>query len=451
MRKTLSWVTQAIYACAGFAFTALISASGFFLLVFYTDVARVPAGIAGAALLVGKLWDTVNDPLAGWWSDRANSRLGRRRAFMVYSLVPLMLSTLALWSFPSGMSTLQSFLWIAITYLLYDTFFTLAYVPYCALSPSLVEDYDARMSLSTFLAIGGVGGYLFGSVATRAIVSHSVTPFQGYFHVGITLAALTGLGVGLMAWKMREPSSAAQGRVHRPLRETLRDVSQNKPFLILTATLALLRLSLTLAQTSLAYFVTYQLRAEKKLAVVMFILLGSVGASIWIWKWLSVRFNKTTAFLIGMFASVLAMFASFMLGPQSGYRALAVIACLGVAISSNWVCPFAMMPDVIEHGELKSGGRHEGVYYGIWAFVDKLMRAMAVFLVGQGLAMAGYVPGVEQSSASLLGIRFLFGGLPAIIILLAIPILWMYPITRESHARTSLALEANRRKDGSLQ
>jgi len=35
----------------------------FFLLIFFTDVAGIPAGLAAMILLIGKVWDAVNDPI----------------------------------------------------------------------------------------------------------------------------------------------------------------------------------------------------------------------------------------------------------------------------------------------------------------------------------------------------------------------------------------------------
>ncbi|MBU1746363.1 MAG: MFS transporter, partial [Chloroflexi bacterium] len=55
------------------------SAIQFFLLVFYTDGALIAPALAGGALMVGKVWDAVNDPLFGWISDRTTSRFGKRR------------------------------------------------------------------------------------------------------------------------------------------------------------------------------------------------------------------------------------------------------------------------------------------------------------------------------------------------------------------------------------
>lgn len=55
----------------------------FFVLFFLTNVAGLNPALAGATLLVGKVWDAVNDPLVGWLSDRTRSRLGRRYPWML--------------------------------------------------------------------------------------------------------------------------------------------------------------------------------------------------------------------------------------------------------------------------------------------------------------------------------------------------------------------------------
>lgn len=43
---------------------------GFYLLYFMTDIVGLAAGLAGTALMVGKIWDAVTDPTIGYLSDR---------------------------------------------------------------------------------------------------------------------------------------------------------------------------------------------------------------------------------------------------------------------------------------------------------------------------------------------------------------------------------------------
>jgi len=46
----------------------------------------------------------------------------------------------------------------------------------------------------------------------------------------------------------------------------------------------------------------------------------------------------------------------------------------------------------------------------------------------------GYVPNVEQTIRALFGIRFFFAVVPAVVILISLPFLIWYPITRKTHA-----------------
>ena len=63
--------TRLSYAMGNVGLQMVTATMGMLLMFFYTDVARVPPAVAGAALVLGKLWDTINDPIVGWLADRS--------------------------------------------------------------------------------------------------------------------------------------------------------------------------------------------------------------------------------------------------------------------------------------------------------------------------------------------------------------------------------------------
>jgi GPH family glycoside/pentoside/hexuronide:cation symporter len=131
-------------------------------------VLGINPGLAGTALLVGKLtWDAINDPVFGYLSDRTRTRLGRRRPYMLLGAVPLGLATWLLYSIPGGLTGAVAFLTILATFLLFDTFHTLASVPYYALTPELTHDYDERTSLTAVRMVFSVIGYIWAPRAPR--------------------------------------------------------------------------------------------------------------------------------------------------------------------------------------------------------------------------------------------------------------------------------------------
>ena len=71
--KKLSRMTKAFYGIGDLGNAVVNSAIQFFLMKFYTDGAHVAPALAGNALLIGKFWDAINDPLFGWITDKTNS------------------------------------------------------------------------------------------------------------------------------------------------------------------------------------------------------------------------------------------------------------------------------------------------------------------------------------------------------------------------------------------
>ncbi|HMM32710.1 MAG TPA: MFS transporter, partial [Clostridia bacterium] len=63
---------------------------------------------------------------------------------------------------------------------------------------------------------------------------------------------------------------------------------------------------------------------------------------------------------------------------------------------------------------------------------------------GWGLKLTGYVEGAQQTGTALMGIRSMFALIPAVLLLVCVPLLIRYPITRESHAKVVEQLQARR-------
>jgi len=135
----LSLGTKLGYAVGNVGLQMLIAAMSFLLMIFYTDVALVPPAVAGAALLVGKVWDTINEPLFGWLTDRTRSRHGRPRVYLIYGALPLAVVAAAVWMVPPGLSPWAAFVWIAVTYTLVDTVMTLVQLPYQAMAANMMD------------------------------------------------------------------------------------------------------------------------------------------------------------------------------------------------------------------------------------------------------------------------------------------------------------------------
>jgi len=432
----LKWTTKLIYGVGDVGNAVVNSAVQFFLMIFYTDGALIAPALAANALLVGKIWDAVNDPLFGWISDRTTSRFGKRRVYMIFGALPLAVAVMLLWVVPRGLTDAWIFAWIAGTFVLFDTAWTLTNVPYYTLTAELTDDYDERASLTAFRMVLGVPAYIVGAALTPAIVGLFVAKRAGYGAAGVIYGLLAAAVLWIAAAGLRERKKISQARAETPPWRAFVATFKNRPFVQLIGAYLIANTAFALVKTLLAYFLTYQLGMEDQVPLVMFLLLAFVGLFLFPWKRLSDRWNKGPAYALGLAIGGSAVAATFLLPhePTPWVYVIAVVA--GIGFSANWVFPWAMVPDVVDGDRLETGEHRGGMYYGVWGLALKFSEALGLTASGWVLQLFGYVPNVEQSTRTLLSIRLFFGPVPALFFVAALPLLIWYPITRASHAAT---------------
>lgn len=433
------------FASVNAAFTSLISSTSFFLLIFLTDVALVPPALASSALLVGKLWDTINDPLFGVAVDR--SRSWRRWLFL--GALPLGLFTALLWVVPSGLTATQKLVWIAVTYTLFDTALTATQLPTNALAAEIEPDYHGRTRLFAFGAIGAVLGYIAGGAFMRMVVGSQSSAHVGYALAGALLGVIAASGVGFFASRVSDRKMQGGNRNDGAFAiATVVAVLRNRPFLILLAAVGLTRLGFTVVQTTLAYFSRYHLGDAKADMKIIPVLMIAVALFIPFWRSRSEQWGKGRAYGAGLAVFAVALAGTWMIQPGQVKETMVVVLIIGVAVSAHWVLPWAMLPDVVDWDEARSGERRAGIHFGVYGLVDKIFRTLGFVSVGWILDAAGYVPNAVQGEGAALAIRLLFGPVPALLVLLGVPLLFLYPIDPSAHAELRAKIDARREPAG---
>src|SRR4030042_511130 len=98
--------TKVLYGSGDCGISLLLTMLGAYFAVFLTDVVGLSPATAAAAIFIGRVWDTINDPLLGHLTDRTRSRWGRRRPYLLFGALPLATVYLMLWWRPPFASEL---------------------------------------------------------------------------------------------------------------------------------------------------------------------------------------------------------------------------------------------------------------------------------------------------------------------------------------------------------
>ena len=221
--------TKVFYGIGDLGNAVVNSAIQFFLMKFYTDGALILPALAGNALLIGKIWDAINDPLFGWFTDKTKSRFGKRRVFMLFGAIPLAIAIALLWYVPAA-NRIWTFVWIAFTFMLFDTVWTLTNVPYYALTSELTDDYDERSSLTTYRMVMAVPAYLLGAAVTPAIVGLFALQRTGYAFIGILYGVIAAAALLISATGFRERQAAVESKPEPNPFKSMGAALRNKPF-----------------------------------------------------------------------------------------------------------------------------------------------------------------------------------------------------------------------------
>jgi GPH family glycoside/pentoside/hexuronide:cation symporter len=433
--------TKILYGIADIGLALEQAAVQFFLLFYFTDIAGINPGLAATALMVSKLtWDAVNDPLFGWWSDRTKSRWGRRRPFMLLAAVPMGLAFWLMFSLPQGLTGWLAFLAVLGTYLLFDTFHTMISMAYYAMTAEMSTDYKERTSITATRMVFSIVGYILGAAATTIVVglfasSLGWTERASWSGMGLTFGVVATVVVLTTAFSVRRKPVVNTKPSEIPPVSAVIKTLRNKPFVKFLIATGLASIAFTLITSLLPYYLIYQLNMEAELPFVMFAMLGTIAIFLFPTKLLSDRINKGPAYAFGLILASLAIIGTFLL-PHHATPIIYIIAIVaGIGFAGQYVFPGSMIPDVVEIDEIQTGERREGLYFGIWSFIGKLTGALGIAISGWALAGFGYQEGVAQTPTALLGIRLFFCLIPAIILIASTPLLFRYPITKESHAQ----------------
>jgi GPH family glycoside/pentoside/hexuronide:cation symporter len=151
------------------------------------------------------------------------------------------------------------------------------------------------------------------------------------------------------------------------------------------------------------------------------------------------RFGKRNIFIVSMAIFAIVLLIISQVPPGGQYYVLIAASFAGLGYGAANVVPWAIVADVVEADELKTGKRREGIYAGYLVFFRKLATAVSVYIATSFLNLAGFREGttgsqfIQQPESALLALRLLVGFVPAIMLTGAIIVAWRYPLDREAH------------------
>lgn len=435
MTRNLPLRTKIMYGVGDTGLALTNTIIGTYFAMYLTDVVGVSMGIVSAALWIGKSWDYVNDPLIGHLSDRTRSRWGRRRPFLLLGAAPFALAFILLWWAPPWRSEILVAVHIAVAFVVFDTAATFVYMPYYTLTPELSSDYDERSALTTVRMV-------FSLVAILVAVTLPATMVGGFnpanagrvLRMGIVFGLVSACPLIITFLGTKERDSFVRAEPPK-LKESLRAAVRNRPFLFSMGLFLMTYVAVGLAEATLLYYIKYGLGRESQSDLIMLAIFGIAILSLPLWFYVSAKSNKRSAYIIGVAFWAAVQLVLISLTPQTSTAVVFILAGLaGIGIGAAQVIPWAIIPDAIEYDELKTGQRHEGMFYSLVTLLQKVGASIFIPVILLVLEVAGYQPASPTQSWEVVrAIRFVFGPVTTLFLGAGILFAILYPLGRTEY------------------
>jgi GPH family glycoside/pentoside/hexuronide:cation symporter len=422
------------------AYAYLLFFVQFYFLKFATDVLLIAPWIIGLIFGIGRVWDAISDPIAGYWSDRTRTRFGRRRPWLLAALAPILATFLMVWSPPASLAGNALIAWVVVAVFGFYTALTMYHIPHQSLGAELTLDYHERSRVFAIQSASWTLGMLLSFVAIQ-VVSNAESPRLAAIEMALStgVAAIALLLVPPLLLRERREFL---GRGGTSPAAAMRDVLQNRHARLLLAVWLIQGLGGAVLGVLAPYIAEYILdRPDQMATLPAYFVLSSV-ASVPVWVQLSRRFGKRTVWSLAMVGMALSFGATFFVGAGNLTAMQLLLVCAGFSGGCGQIIGPSMLADVIDYDEYRTGQRKEGAYAAAWGFALKSAIGLQIMITGAVLQLAGFEPNREQAESAKLALRLLYAVIPFVFFALGAVLFRGFAFNEAEHAEVRAALDA---------
>ena len=404
--RRFGWRDKVGYMFGDFGndFTFLFAST--FLMIFYTKVLGISMGLVGTLFLAARCVDAFTDVTMGRLVDRMKpSKDGRFRPWIRRMCGPVAIASFLMYqSSLAGASMGIKVAYMFVTYILWGSiFYTSINIPYGSMASVLSADADDRAALSTFRSVGatlagliiGVGGpmlvYTTDAAGNQIVQGGRFTAVAGIFSLCAVVCYLLCYFMTTERVKI-EPEPEAE---KVSFGQTMKALVTNRALLGIIAAAILLLLGSLISQSVNQYvFVDYfkdkgALAAMSICGIVPMLILAPFTVPI------TRRFGKKEVGAVGCIVGGISCLVLFLFKVSSPavYIGISVIGYFGFGIFNMII--WALITDVIDDQEVRTGKREDGTIYAVYSFARKIGQALSGGLGAYALAMVGYDSSVQ--------------------------------------------------------
>src|SRR5512137_1204423 len=399
---------RALAAYSLFALPLTMVALPVYVLVppYYAAATGLALSTIGAVLLGTRVLDAVVDPWLGAWVDRARGAYLRP---LLAATPVLAAGFVLLFSPPDALTPRGATAWLTITLIASTLGYSLASIAYQAWGARLADDDAGRARVTAWREGFGLVGVILASL---------LSTWGSHALIALFLGTLAIALVALVKRAPRLPVAEESRRVS-PWRAIVAPLSE-RGFRWLLAIFVANGIAAAVPASLVLFFVADRLQLEQQSGVLLALYFVAAACSMPMWARLAHRWGLHATWLAGMALAIGTFAWAYVVGPGDLVAFALICTLSGIGLGADLALPPALLARVI--GRSGHSGAHEGAYFGLWNFANKMNLALAAGLALPVLEALGYAPGARDGTA-LDALAFAYAVLPCLLKLAAAALL----------------------------
>lgn len=415
--KKLGFGFKLLYGLNSYGSGLLMGTIGSYLMLYFTDSALLNVAFVGSLFFIGKIFNAFFSPVMGVIIDRAHTRWGKVKPFMLVGGILTAVLSVLMFSAASLQGVTQKYIYCAVIYFLYNFSTNVYGTANGSVFPTLTRDAEERKKLSIVPAIGGVLGDFTNVGAVFPLLSIiAATEAQGFFRLVFIFSAIFLLFNMLFLSRYQEKVSASNEKI--TLKQMIRAIGRNDQLFVILIVQFLFNVGVFITTGMAVYFFKYNVGNEDLFAV-FGITVGLFQVLVMaLFPTMMKRLTKKRAYQIGVLSLIVGYVILFLArGIVSSFLPIVIFCGLllyfGLGISGSIGSIFTA--DVIDYGEWKTRERNNSVVVSIFGLFGTLADATKELIVGLTMTAIGFTPVFPQPQSVLTGLAFIMTGIPLLL------------------------------------
>ena len=382
----------------------------------------------GLILLGARFIDVISDPIIGIVSDNKITPWGRRKPWILIGSIISGFAILMLFQPPQQASISYLLIWAIFLYIGW----TMVAVPYTAWGAELSNDYHQRSRITGTRESLTLLGILFAG-AIPAISSK----FGMLENESLTVIAWTAVIIGLpsmiilLLFVKDHQINNKNTLSYSNSINSIKTLKNNPPFLRLVSSWFINGLANGIPATLFLLYMEFALEIEqsrRSILILSYFLSGVISIPLWIQ--LSKTYGKHRVWCYSMIITCIAFFFVLFLSPGDFVYFTLICLITGTGLGADLALPPALQADVIDFDKLINKQNRAGLCFAIWSMSSKLALALAVGIAFPLLEIMGFSTTNENNVFAIQSLIVIYAGIPIVLKVLAISMIWSFPITK---------------------